>query len=822
MNKKSSYLKLIVILFLSTCTLINTQAQKKKRFIGARTNEPAKNWTEGMLTGNGRMGAIMYGNPYDETIIFNHNDLYLTLGTKEFVKNLQNEMPEIKRKALLAGKDGPALVHKLMNEKTGKKIAWTDPFHPAFSLSIKKEGNQELVQNYLRSEDFTSGELKVSWKDNDGLWYRKMFISRTNNVAVIEIKGPKGKVNSTFSMHLKHELIKVEKQVKNGELSAHVTYKKGKGGYDNLVKIIPTGGKIETKDGAIRVSNANKIVLLIQVNPWRTPLPKTQSEAWAFSAENPNFKKNDITNKLSSMSTYFNTLPSAYEPLFQTHKKKHNALFSSVNFTLGDTSKYSHKSSQMLLAQAIKTGKTSPELVAQIYDACRYLIICSTNSKPANLQGIWTGTWKPEWSGDYTTDSNLQLEIQSIMSCNMPELMESYFQLIESWVQDCRLNARKLYGCRGIVSNPRASNTPLYLHWGRWPGELAIGTMGWMLHFFYDYYQFTGDAQFLKERVVPLLKESAFFYEDLLKNTDIDNGKYRFFLSYSPEQDHLLYANSTFDISVAKAVLKDLIQSCKLLHIEKNNLPKWQSMLNKMPDYMINEKGELMEWAYKGTTENYNQRHHSHLLPLYQFCEFDKESNPQLWNASKKAFEAKEKFWLKNKKADSNHITHGLMNQGQCAARLGRGDIISYIINKLATQKYIYPNFMMSYWPNYRGFGFDPIGTLPDIINNSLAFAWEEKLNILPALPPKWTKGAIKNILLRGQMQLKELKWDLNKKRIQFSLIAKTTKNIKLYLPEEYKISSITQNGKVIQKNDVSIPIKIQKEKVEKIDITLE
>ena len=93
--------------------------------------------------------------------------------------------------------------------------------------------------------------------------------------------------------------------------------------------------------------------------------------------------------------------------------------------------------------------------------------------------------------------------------------------------------------------------------------------MGWLLHFFYDYYQFTGDEEFLRERVVPLLKESALFYEDLLRDTEGRDGKYTFFISYSPEQDHRLYANSTFDIAVAKSVLTYLIKSCETLNIEK-------------------------------------------------------------------------------------------------------------------------------------------------------------------------------------------------------------------------------------------------------------
>uniref|UniRef100_UPI0030FB0B4C glycosyl hydrolase family 95 catalytic domain-containing protein n=1 Tax=uncultured Wocania sp. TaxID=2834404 RepID=UPI0030FB0B4C len=469
----------------------------------------------------------------------------------------------------------------------------------------------------------------------------------------------------------------------------------------------------------------------------------------------------------------------------------HGDLFNRVKLNLNGNQTET-VSSQALLEQAAQSGQFTPALAEKMYDACRYLIICSTGKNPPNLQGIWTGTWQPAWSGDYTLDSNLQLEVQSIMSSNMPELMENYFTLIESWLVDSRLNAEKFYGCRGITSNPRASNTNLLLHWGNWPGEQSFGTMGWMLHFFYDYYQFTGDKVFLKDRVVPLLKENALFYEDLLKDTEDENGKYQFFISYSPEQDHYLYANSTFDIAVAKAVLTYLIKSCKLLNIEEENIIKWQTMIDKLPDYMINEKGELMEWASAGTQEVYNQRHHSHLLPLYQFCEFDMETNPQLWEASAKALEGKTENWLHNRKnADSNHITHGMMNQAQAAARLGKSDIVYEVLSRLATEQYIYPSFMMSYWPKKQGYGFDPIGTIPDVINNALAFAWEDVVDIIPALPKEWSKGSINNILLRGQIQIDALSWNMETGELKLKMTSKADKAITIRLPEKYEVSTV-------------------------------
>jgi len=784
-----------------------------EHFVGASVTRPAESWTEAMLSGNGRMGVMMFGRPYSETIVLNHCKLYLPRGSREIVQDVAKFMPEVKAAALKAGANGPAVAHKMLREKTGQKIIHTDPFHPACLLKLEMESRDDKPAGYKMTEDFQTGQLAVGWNDSDGQWSRKMFVSRKDHVAVMSIDGPKGKVGCTLSMDIAHSLVKPEITADGQWLSAHVVYARGKGGYDILIRTIADGGKVQSEEGRTIVSGANGILLIMQVRTWKTPLPKTQSEAWAYSPKHPDFGPGHRTNLLAYMKKHLAGLTANYDTLLKPHIELHGKLFNRVKIDLGGGNDRL-TSSEVLLKRAADTSRMPLALTERMYNACRYLIICSSGDNPPNLQGIWTGTWRPAWSGDYTLDSNMQLEIQSMMSCNMPELMESYFSTVESWLPDCRLNARKFYGCRGIVSNPRASNTCLMLHWGRWPGEQCIGCMGWMAHFFYDYYLFTGDKEHLAKRAIPLMKETVLFYEDLLAGTEDANGKYRFFIGYSPE--HGLTANSTFDISIVKAMLTYLIKSCGELDIETENVRKWKAMLAKTPPYMINEGGGLQEWSWPGAGEDYNQRHHSHFLPLYQFCEFDRDKTPKMWKASHVAFEGKVKGWLRREKgSNSNHITHGMMNQGQCAARLGRGDIIGEVMARMATRKYIYPSFMISYWPGLKGFGFDPVGTIPDVVNNSLLFCWDGVLDILPALPNEWPTGSISGILARGQIRIDRLAWDKPAGKIDLTLTSSRKQDITLRLPIGMRLISakvtqgpakLTENPKTPNQRRLTVP----------------
>lgn len=70
-----------------------------------------------------------------------------------------------------------------------------------------------------------------------------------------------------------------------------------------------------------------------------------------------------------------------------------------------------------------------------------------------------------------------------------------------------------------------------------------------------DYYLAAGDRQFLREHLMPGLKELAIFYEEYLKEKDT-NGNYIFVPSYSPEnypsnsERSPAVINATMDISL--------------------------------------------------------------------------------------------------------------------------------------------------------------------------------------------------------------------------------------------------------------------------------
>ena len=64
---------------------------------GSISKRPALRWEDAFVSGNGRMGAMLFGDPENETLVANHCRLFLPLGNREIVPDLATYVPELRR-----------------------------------------------------------------------------------------------------------------------------------------------------------------------------------------------------------------------------------------------------------------------------------------------------------------------------------------------------------------------------------------------------------------------------------------------------------------------------------------------------------------------------------------------------------------------------------------------------------------------------------------------------------------------------------------------------------------------------------------------------
>lgn len=717
-------------------------------------------WEEALISGNGTLGALVMGDPQNETIILSHERLFMPSDKALPPVPLADRLGEIR--GLIDRGDyrrAARLAKEISRQNDYPEMPWTDPLVPAFDLVLKMDGQGE-ARDYARSVDFATGVTTVRWEDDRGVFVRRLFVSRADQVAVVSLTGPElGSVACEVRLAMRptdeddegSETDGVPRGIRDAQITAKgswLTYRSRFArpypgscqGYEGGALVCAKGGSIDTSGKTVRVTGADELILLARVAVL-----------------------NDFAEStLEQMQRELTGLPPRFDVLLDRHVAVHGEIFNRSRLGLADDTR--RRTSEELLASSSR-GHLDPELLDRLYDASRYAVLSSTGAWPPTLQGIWTGTWAPPWMSDFTINGNVQTAIASMLSANMPECLKAYFALMEGYVPHFRDNARQMYGCRGILTPARVSTHGHFNHFNdEYIHLFWTAGAGWASQFFYDYYQYTGDTDFLRERALPFMRETASFYEDFL--VDGPDGKYVFCPSYSPENtagnsDSQACLNATMDIAVCRELLRNLIAACTELGVEKDRIPHWRSMIEKLPDYMINEDGAVKEWTTEKLEDHYEHRHASHLYALYAGLPDEIAQDPRLQRAFRRAIERRMEYY----RGEGGEMAFGLVQLGLAAASLGEAELAYEAVDRLAND-YWRPNLVSTHNPG-EIFNVDICGGLPAVVNQMLVQSDKGHLLLLPALPAAWPSGRIEGILCRGQIEVELLEWDREEVRVK-------------------------------------------------------
>jgi hypothetical protein len=131
-----------------------------------------------MLTGNGTMGALVFGNPLDERIILSHEKLFMPEYPPTDAPALYKHIVRVRELALAGrGEEAAELAVEAGKEAGIEDWVWTDPLIPACQLEIKSLSDEE-ISNYTRSVNYETGEAATVWASGDHTFRRTVFFSR--------------------------------------------------------------------------------------------------------------------------------------------------------------------------------------------------------------------------------------------------------------------------------------------------------------------------------------------------------------------------------------------------------------------------------------------------------------------------------------------------------------------------------------------------------------------------------------------------------------------------------------------------------------------
>ena len=741
-----------ILTFMTLGNLVPAYAAPPER--GFFSRQSAATWEQALVTGNGKLGAMVFGVPLDETIIVNHGRLYLPLHPPLPPPDTAPLLPEMRR-LMADGKYQQAadLVVATADKAGYGGKRWTDPLVPACDLKLRMEPRGE-VQDYQRAVDFATGVAAVKWSDERGAFTRRVFASRADDLIAVSLSGA---VKGTLACRLQlatrplagqggwnpENMVKIgikdsEAAAADGILTYRCAFRRSwKGslqGYEVAARVITRGGQAVAEGDAIQVSGADEVLVLLRVE-----------------------LLDDFTkSRLPAMRSALGGIDADFDRLLGRHAAIHGPLFGRVRLDLGGGAGHALTSEAML--EKSEVGKLAPELLENVFDAARYAVLSSSGDVFPNLQGIWTGTCSPPWSADFTLNGNVQCALAADLSGNLAECLVPFFRFLEAHMEEFRENARRLYGCRGIHVPSRASTHGFNNHFdATWPMTFWTAGAAWAARFYYDYALYSGDRDFLAKRALPFMKEAALFYEDfLIAGPD---GKLLFSPSYSPENNPAnnpsqACINATMDVAAARELLTNLIAACQTLGSDDEGVTRWQALLEKLPAYQINADGALKEWSTPLLEDNYAHRHVSHLYALYAGMPAEVAADATL----RKAFlVALQKRMEVRRRENGGEMAFGMVQMGLAACSL-RDAGMAYEIVDWLTNNFWRSNLVSTHNPNDL-FNTDICGGLPAVVLRMLVDSSPGRVDLLPALPAQWPAGTLSGARCVGDIEVRMLRW---------------------------------------------------------------
>ncbi len=725
---------------------------------------PAIGWNDSTPTGNGRLGASIYGCAYDERILINHEALYNWV-CDSALPDMSGELAVV-RALMDEGK------YKEANDHYTNKIKETGfksnkgKFFPAFDIHLifDVEGAPE---NYSRELDMERGICTVSYTDNGNRVARKVFASWENGAVVVNIKN-----EIPFGVRVsleRHDMVDYVDNFYADEFKSVArdgcVYSEsktcGKLHFTGMVKVHSTNGKITSGgcDKALNIDMSGSAHLKDYVK-----IEDATELTLVFDMDKSVVSFEELFARLDKIK-------SSYEEMEREHSSRFSEVFNSTRLSICEGENASNE--QLLLNSY--GGQVDPRLTQKMADFGRYLLISSSfNCEfPANLQGLWNGAYSPAWACTFFNNENIQMAYWQAYAGGLEKSVLPLFNLYDKFKDDYRENARLLFGCRGILlplfmdnSNGKKENIqPHVLYW--------TGSSAWISAIYYDYYLYTGDEKFLLERAYPFMKESALFYEDFLVYDE--NGMLKSYPSNSPEnhpdgafegaREISVSINATMDFALVKELLTNLVSVSKAQNIDTESRKKWEEMLLHIPKYEINEDGAIKEWLHSDFKDNYQHRHQSHIYPLFPGFEVNEDDTPELFKASRVAVEKRLCIGLKAQTGWS------FAHMANIFARLGNGEKAKECLDLLV--RFCTGVNLYTHHNDWRNMGvtlkYMHAGHAPFQIDANLGFTAgvyemlmysdNTKIKLLPALPASWQSGKIENLHARGGFVV-SISWD--------------------------------------------------------------